>query len=143
MERQVSKKPVPYILKEDRSEPPEKQVIFGIRPLKGDEAAELVSLYAEVTRTGKRGQTEVDKKKLKKAEEQAWLRAVAWIKNYPPSEDFPELLELCNDKGRIEYTDDPDVLLLIYRDLLADQVQEILDARGNLSHLTEAEKKST
>lgn len=145
MDRQLSKKPFPYVLQEDVGEPKEKQVTFWLIPLKAQEAGDLASVYAGVTKE-KKGVTTVNSIRFWQSQQEAWLMAVAKIDNYPPSEDFPPVWEKLLDTEiegvkRIKTTKDPDVLRAIYDDLLVDQSEEIFSARADAATLIRSEKK--
>ena len=147
MDKQFSLEPVEYILEEDRGEPPEKQVSFWVKPLKIRESVKMVSELSEVSRQ-RRGRTEVSVQRLMKSEMDGWLRALAKIDNYPPSDDFDQYLPqgfnlqaIVGEDGRIESTDDPDLISAIGEDLMLDQREEITEVRSNFSRLERGTRK--
>ena len=147
MKQQFSLEPVEYILEEDRGEPVEEQVVFWVKPLKVRESVKMVSDLASVS-SQRRGRTEVSAKRLMKSEMDGWLRALTKIDNYPPSADFDQYLPesfnlkaILGEDGRIETTDDPDVLSAIGEDLMLDQREEVTEVRANFSRLERGTRK--
>ena len=141
MEKQISRKPIPYVLEDDRDSPEKEQVIFWITPMKGEEASDVTADYLDQIRVG--GGRRGSRGRVRQAERRSWLSAVSKIENYFPSDDFPELLGRAGEDGRIEMAEDETGLLLIRKDMLSDQIQEIVNARSNFSTLEAAEKKDS
>lgn len=143
MEKQISRKPIPYVLEDDRDSPEEKQVIFWIVPLKGEEASDVTADYLDQVRAQAQSGHRGSKRRVRQADRRSWLSAVEKIENYPPSDDMPELLALAEESGRIVSVSDEAGLLMIRKDMLGDQVQEVFNARSSLSALEAAEKKDS
>ena len=144
MEKQISRKPIPYVLEDDRDSPEEKQVVFWIIPLKGEEASDVTADYLDQVRAQAQSGHRGSRRRVRQADRRSWLSAVEKIENYPPSDDIPELLALADEtNGRIASVSDETGLLMIRKDMLGDQVQEIFNARSNFSTLEAAEKKDS
>jgi len=137
----TSKKAHSYILLDDRDNLEKEQTIFMIKPYGGLDGADIIKPYREAERAGRKGRTEVDRRKWREADIDVWLSIVLEIKNYMFSEDYEDL----HKAGFIESITDRDTLVTVAKDITLDQFNEIVEAASSgavLSPPTESKSKS-
>lgn len=134
----VSKKPIPYVLEEDRKSDAAVQTVFWIVPKKGHDANETLRRYAAAGRDGRKGYRELNTARLDQADIEEFLDICIKVENFQFSEDFPDLAK----QGVVKVIEDSASLAILCRDLSVDHLLEIMDAANNISHLKTGEKKT-
>lgn len=134
----VSKKPVPYVIEDDRKSPVSQQTVFWIVPKKGHDANETLRRYAAAGRDGRKGYRELSTSRLDQADVDEFLDICIKVENFKFSDDFPDL----SKQGVIKVIEDSATLSALCKDLSVDHLLEIMDAANNISHLMMGEKKT-
>lgn len=130
----VNKKPVPYVLEDDRNSPLNEQTVFWITPKKGHDANETLRRYAGAGRDGRKGYRELNTAKLDAADIEEFLSCVSRVQNF-------KLAEEEGGKVLTDITAEGD-LKQVCRSLSPDHLNEIFDAANNQTHLKAGEKKT-
>lgn len=140
--RGATKKPLPFVLEDDQSNPENEQTIFWISPKKGHDANETMRRYAAAGRDGRKGYRELSVRKLDAADIEEFLAIVYKVENYIFSEDMAD--KYWKDGKETGVTlDTPVGLADVCRDLSSDHLIEIIEVANNVSKLTDYQKKSS
>jgi len=149
--RGTSKKAFPYVLDDDKVNPVEEQTIVNIKPWGGLDGSKISARYASTERIARKGYTDVNVGKRKKADEQSFLEVVESVQNYAFSDDFPQYKGLTDTKGKEDgkvnkagfmIKLDTDALILAFaNDITLDQYNEIIEAASNAGRLSPESKK--
>jgi len=134
----VSKKPIPYVLEEDRKNPLQDQTVFYIVPKKGHDSNETLRRYAAAGRDGRKGYRDLSVPRLDQADWEEFLDVVVKVENFRFSEDFSDLAK----QGAIKSIEDKGTLMCVAKDISSEYLIEIFDAANNISHLVAGEKKT-
>lgn len=146
--RGTTKAAFPYTLDDDKENPIDEQTVVNIKPWGGLDGARISARYAGTERAGRKGYTDVNVGKRKKADEQSFLEVVDSIENYAFSDDFPQYQKknengsfIISKQGFIEKLDSPDMILAFANDITLDQYNEIIEAAANAGRLSIESKK--
>ena len=144
----TSKQAFPYICDDDKVNPIEDQTIVNIKPWGGLDGAKISARYASTERAGRKGYSDVNVGKRKKADEQSFLEVVDSVENFQFSDDYPQFQKgkengsfKVDKRGFMEFLDTPELILAFANDITLDQYNEIIEAASNAGRLSPESKK--
>jgi hypothetical protein len=152
----IVEKEHPYVLKDDRENPEDKQTVFWIVPKTVRSANQTAADYAAVSSTERRsGTTKVNVARMNAVDDKEWISAVRKIENFlvpdgAPGNAFEHFLALSDGSADIEKINAVTILvkvatekadlLKIYWAMCTDHTAEIMEAYYNYTTLTGSEK---
>lgn len=138
MVKGVEKKPVPYVLEDDRNSPLEEQTVFHIMPKTGHDSNRTLQRYAAASKDGRKGSREISVQKLDSADIEEFLAIVSKVEVY----QFPSHSALY-ESGPTKVIDTPEGLREVCVTMSSDYLAEVFEAANNLSRLTDGAKKNS
>ena len=141
--RGTSKKAFPYTLDDDKENPDDEQTIIYIKPWGGLDGSKISARYASTERIARKGYTDVNVGKRKKADEASFLEVVESVENFAFSDNFPQYQkgEGINKAGFMVKLDTHDLLIAFANDITLDRYNEIIEAASNAGRLSPESKK--
>jgi len=129
----VERKPVPYVLEEDRDNDFSNQTIFWIMPKRSNEANQTLSRYGSTSKDGRQGFRHFDAKKLNQADVEEFCSLVTKVQRFKLASDSLYFTQFKD--GIIDSTDDKLILTEIARTMSSAHMTEIFDAAGDTHKL--------
>tara|TARA_R100000458_G_C8275331_1_gene250384 strand:+ start:1300 stop:1767 length:468 start_codon:yes stop_codon:yes gene_type:complete len=136
--RGVSKKPIPYLPEEERSNT-EDPTVFHLVPKTGHQSNVTMQRYAAAGRDGRKGYRELNVNKLDNADLAEFLDICVKVENWYFSDQYPDL----ESQGLFKDIQDPELLKRVCQDMSSELLLEVFEAANNLSTLKAGEKKSS
>lgn len=144
--RGVSRKPIPYVVEDDRSLNSDEQTVFWLTCKNNEDTNKTLRRYARAAKDGRDGQREYDDRMLTVADKEEFLTVCTKVENFAFSEEYysrrPQVRDKADENGFLDVIEDPDLLGDLVGELPPDVVSEIFGAVNNPVKLDRGAKKN-
>ena len=133
MIKAVERKPVPYVLEDDRGNPPVEQTVFWITPKRSHQANQTIQRYGGASRDARGGYRDFNVGKLDAADSDEFLAIVEKVERFQLAPDSPYYSQF--DNGIVDLTTDKAIMSNVASTLSSAHLTELFDSAGDSTKL--------